>query len=932
MAGATYRSSATVSNTVTTTSVTVSMPAGTTDGDLLVAVVNALGTPTITAPAGWTLVETVDAGSTMRSAVYHKTASSEPASWTWTLSPAARRWGYVAAYTSWDTGAASPVLAEGTAYTSSGTGWAAYAGGVRLDEARYVVAVAASNTCTGSATTWTSSASTERADVGTNAGLGNGADISGAVYEATTLPTPPPAELDALATLTASQTTTAAVVWTIAIASAFALPSFPLDVVVEAAWGADPDADPATWGWTDISTYVMDPGVTLTKARRNEQPSLEPCSLSFRLLNPDGRFTPRNPSGAYWPDVVRGVPIRVSLDGIGVQPPYERITAFVGSWTPRWDTSLNLATVEVQASGRLRRINRRTVPIRSTLYRLITADGPVAYWPLEDDSGANQAYVAVGDTPLTWSGGTPTLGSGGPDGSAGAITLASTTELTAPVVGTSSTAWSVECAVRIPSAPGSNTRILQWLTGSGTYPMWAITIVPGTPDVLRIEWFSSATSGVVASSSTNFTIDGTEPYATDLMVVCSARQNGGNVEWEVACNSADGGTSFGGSFAGTLGTLGSLTVSGAFDHSSWQYSHISAWDKVLDDPWASYAFSHWTGLDGWSAERSVARFTRVCGEAGIESTVVDPVGDIIGEQMGPQPADSLADVLREIEALDAGGTIHDGGESGALVYVPRSARYNRPVDMALDMDAGEVAPPLAPTYDDQGLRTEVTVSRDGGSSHRAAVDSPDGVYEHRASVNASSDTQLADLAGWLLHTGSVTELRYPSLSLDLRRNPGLAQQWAYAQPGLTRITVTNLPSQHPPGDVDVYLEGYTETISAYGWRVQANCSPASPYAVFEIEDETYGRIDTGASELSSVITSSATSVDVTTTDGPTWTTAAADLPLEIEVDGEVMTVTAIGAPGAGTQTFTVTRSSNGVAKSHLAGTPVRLYRAPVIAL
>ena len=56
--------------------------------------------------------------------------------------------------------------------------------------------------------------------------------------------------------------------------------------------------------------------------------------------------------------------------------------------------------------------------------------------------------------------------------------------------------------------------------------------------------------------------------------------------------------------------------------------------------------------------------------------------------------------------------------------------------------------------------------------------------------------------------------------------------------------------------------------------------------------------------------------------GELWTTDAAQFPLDVEIGGEVVTVSAI-AGAASPQTFTLSaRSVNGITKSHLAGAPV----------
>ena len=72
------------------TSRSPSVPSGTADGDLMLAVVMVeLADATITAPGGWTLLfKTALSTRTHTQAVYYRTASSEPASYTWSWSSA----------------------------------------------------------------------------------------------------------------------------------------------------------------------------------------------------------------------------------------------------------------------------------------------------------------------------------------------------------------------------------------------------------------------------------------------------------------------------------------------------------------------------------------------------------------------------------------------------------------------------------------------------------------------------------------------------------------------------------------------------------------------------------------------------------------------------------------------------------------------------
>ncbi|ADE43462.1 gp38 [Streptomyces phage phiSASD1] len=90
------------------------------------------------------------------------------------------------------------------------------------------------------------------------------------------------------------------------------------------------------------------------------------------------------------------------------------------------------------------------------------------------------------------------------------------------------------------------------------------------------------------------------------------------------------------------------------------------------------------------------------------------------------------------------------------------------------------------------------------------------------------------------------------------------------------------------------------------------------------------KVQTDGSTLTAPVNATATSLTVASPAAP-WTTNPIDLPIPITVDGEVMSVTAINVDTS-PQIFTVTRSVNGVSKSHLAGASVTLARPAVAPL
>jgi len=117
-----YRSCA-ISSWVSGTTVTATMPAGVTDGDVLLMSVYAHysgSAPTITDPAGWTLLTSANGGAYDLQKVYWRVASSEPGSYAITVSDGSVGRGAIAAFSGADT--TQPASAQyGAQYNASST-------------------------------------------------------------------------------------------------------------------------------------------------------------------------------------------------------------------------------------------------------------------------------------------------------------------------------------------------------------------------------------------------------------------------------------------------------------------------------------------------------------------------------------------------------------------------------------------------------------------------------------------------------------------------------------------------------------------------------------------------------------------------------------------------------------------------------------------
>lgn len=606
----------------------------------------------------------------------------------------------------------------------------------------------------------------------------------------------------------------------------------------------------------------------------------------------------------------------------------------VTSWPSRWDVSGVDVHVPVEAQGILRRLGQGQKALQSTLRRRIpsfAADGTVvAYWPCEEESGATQIYSPIPGVQPMQLGDATTVEFGADDSLGGSAALPSWGEdaqADGRVPGATPGEWQVEFVYKLDELPSSLNTLFVVRTTVLKY-------------VVRVQTDNVQLHTVDADEAWTQRINGTAPEFTGrwLRFQLSATQSGGSIDVHLGWRApGSSGFAFDTSFAATAGRVRSVSPLGP--GGTLYLGHIGVMSATGDAPYEE-------ADTGFTGESSADRCRRLAQEE--RQTVATAGLDAETTAMGPQRPDALLDLLQDAADAD-GGVLGELRTLTGLQVRPRVAAYNCVPALELDYAAGEIAPDLEPEDDDQEIRNDVTVQREGGSSARATLDTgalstqapPDGVgvYDESVTVNAESDGQLDQIAGWRLHLGTVDELRYPTVTLNLAnsRMAAARETWLTHVDVGSRITIDNPPAWLPPGPIDLIVQSYTETINQHAWEVELTCTPALPWTVGHVaaddpdDDFAPVHLDTDGSELAAAATATATSLSVAVTDGPLWTTDGADVPFDIRVGGEVMTVTAISG-GSSPQTFTVTRSVNGIAKAHAAGADVRLADPQIIAL
>lgn len=696
-------------------------------------------------------------------------------------------------------------------------------------------------------------------------------------------------------------------------------PATPLRLRVYIALGADLTASWLTWSWVDITEFVrFTPGINTQTGRPDEKSVVTRGQTTLTVDNRDGRFTRRNPTGPYYGLLSKNTPLWIQVDaGSGFKT---RVMHYVNEWPSRRDRTGNDSTVTITASGILRRLAQGTVQ-RSPLYWSLTAATPIAYWPLEDGaesiSGASAiaggtAMRAVGS--VTWSGEVDLVGSQ----SAPTITSC---RLDGKVSGGSASSWWVTFAVKAPFGSVEAVRVRNGTLGvfalfEFVYPAAAgnqlqcfildsdASSSPGTllGPVTTSAWANTWHHIGLAVSQDDAASQATATLWVDGVEVDSITDN--NI---------------------SMAALSSVEINPARGAIT-SVAHVACGDGA-EPGFVSLASG---ALYGYAGELAKARISRMCTEGSIGFLAG---GASQSQALGPQPIATRLGVMRDAEATDL-GVLYEA-EFG-LAYQSKMDRYDAAVGMSLTY-ATHIADPLEPADDDQQTRNRFTATRSDGSE--ATIEDADsiaaeGLYDDSAAVNTYTDDQLVNIAGWLVHQGTVDEDRWPFVSLNFARNPALIDPWTALGFG-ARLDISSPPDGAAPDTIDVFIEGHEEQFTSLTWAARANTTPASTYEVYQVSgDNNRGRVDSGTAVLAADVDSGSATLSVAST-GVLWVQGAVNF--DIGVLGERMTVTNISGASS-PQTFTVTRSVNGVVKALTAiapdgsATKVRLWRPGVTAL
>ncbi|PXY25146.1 hypothetical protein BAY59_24275 [Prauserella coralliicola] len=600
--------------------------------------------------------------------------------------------------------------------------------------------------------------------------------------------------------------------------------------------------------------------------------------------------------------------------GAAVIDPSVRFAGEVVAWPERWDPTGNDVWVPIEAAGISRRLGQGAAPVRSSMFRASTNPGQsnrtVAYWSCEDGENSTRIGSSIGGRPMTIG-----LIPGFPIRDVDFTAYNDFRGSDAITEFHITTAWGyvpeapdtgelrVLSLLHVPDEGVASTVEILSVRTSGTAAEWGIEL--DAAGSLRMRAWDRTGASILTSGT--FAPGGLSVEGRNLLFGIWLVQNGSAIDWQIFA--FEEGQPFGYAFPGTLagntfghatalllGKLGDLNGT-AMGHVSVQNTDTDAIGGILFD-----------GFQAHPAEGAGNRAARIASEDQIPFLVTGPTR---AELLGYQQPDTTQALLEEAAVADL-GVLGDARWFLGMHYRTRASLENQ-TPLELSYEGGHLSPPFEPEPDDQATRNDITVERVGGSSARAILetgvlsvqDPPNGVgrYDDKVDLSLASDAQAEDQASWRLHLGTVHEQRYPSVTVNLARNPQLIDAVLALQVG-DRMTIADLPPGRSPDGADLIVQGYVERIGAGGFAHEFafTCTPGSPWVVAVADQD---RADTAGSELLTAVDADDTTLLVATTVGggedDRWTTDPAMFPFDVRLGGERCTVT--GIADAATDTF-----------------------------
>lgn len=698
----------------------------------------------------------------------------------------------------------------------------------------------------------------------------------------------------------------------------------------------------STGTWVDITDRVdLAQELKLTVGRQSVWDDAQPGTLTFTLDNQDGALTPDNPLSPWWPQVGEDVPIRVVVSQDGAA--WRRFIGRTDTWSPTFGAAG--ATVAVSATDRLGQLTR---PMPSALaqyvegrdwessglsWMLLELDGPVgdtiananpdwssgqlirdSLYPSQVTSGADVGTLGVAGA-WTWETQAPNRRGAGitldvpvEACHSGGLWLQSTQQVTVDegydVVFTARSATGVLWqAVAAYSASGT---VLQIRDDAGTVLASVAGIADGSWHSLS--WRSILTgSGLSAGLRVVVEVDGVAVVTTAVIPSKVVRAD----------------------YAASIDTLTKVVS--------------RQWRGALGGLW-------WAGglstddvtteavIRGWGA--STASWRSVLAELAASTvgairaaTAVSNGDDRIVRRVNGAGRTTLEHLLALARTI--GGLLWHEPETDSIVLAGPGA-LSPTSDLTIVAGADDTdTVAWARGIDSTPTRVTASAPITGSTTVSSALEAAGVRREVTLDTLAPTVADLHGIATW--HLNRARGLRATSLSVDLTTaEHDLWSQTMHLRPG-SRVTLAGLPVQwFGRSERDLIVTGWTETWGPGTCVVSLSTDAADEPAEAVWDTGRWVGVaggEPGYLRLAAAVT--ATDTTITVTAGfieQILTTDSADYPLDLDIAGERVRVTA--APtGTWTQTLTVVRGvSPTPARAHAAGDSVDIWTPATWAL
>jgi hypothetical protein len=649
--------------------------------------------------------------------------------------------------------------------------------------------------------------------------------------------------------------------------------------------------------WVNVTSYMQGgPKFILNRGEVDEHGRLRTTVVEITLKNSIagsvGIWSNDNPSSIYYRKLVPGLPIRFSMDT------NVRAVLAVRDWPQRWTHGQKYAYVPITCTGVLGQLAQGGKALESPVYRDVMRrhndQYRVAYWSMEEDSSATQLSSPMANVlPLSVENfDSLTLSAFESPGSRNLPTVATGVRIKATVPNYTSDQHKVVTFWNFPGAITDLTVMQRMFFSGGSIAF--IDLIYGTISggSLKLTAYSAAGTVLDQTGFGGFTVDG-EHFLTSLEFV----NDGADVDvvllyQEIDTADPDAGSLISDTFTGlNVGRIQYVNTAAGADMNGVSVGHLSV----------SNSTSGVAGLAdssiGHIGETAALRLFRLCNEEDIAFVLAD--GDAsLTAPMGIQGRDTMTDIFNECITADQ-GILYETRTDYAITYHPGYLLSNQAAEVTFDHDASHLGEDMPESSTDDFLvHNDVTVRRSGGGFARAVIDSgrlsvnspPDGIgtYDRGPiTANVETDDQLIHLAGWIANVRSPEDRRWPKVTIELHRKP-------YEDSSTLRAAVIglnigdvfgieSLPVFVSPEVHYCLVRGYREECDKFTWKIVFYTTPYWPLEVTPIE--------TSGSTLVHAVSTSATSWQLATSQGPEWDESYE--PYLLQANGEAVEVVTI---------------------------------------